>query len=71
MQSLASQIQALAGTATNSEMNQWMRDGAREIINLLPPYLKEYCYSKQTFTSAAANCSAVKSLISPEYSKIS
>ena len=52
------QIQALAGTATNSEMNQWMMDGAREIINILPPHLKEYCYSKQTFTSNAANSEA-------------
>ena len=49
------QIQALAGTATNSEMNQWMMDGAREIINILPPHLKEYCYTKQTFTSSASN----------------
>ena len=58
MANFDAQIQALAGTATNSEMNQWMRDGAREIINILPPYLKEYCYSKQTFTSAAANSEA-------------
>ena len=37
------EIQALAGSATNSEMNQWMTDGAKEIINLLPPKLKEKC----------------------------
>ena len=52
------QIQALAGTATQSEMDQWMMDGTREIINILPPDLKETCYSKQTFTSAAANSEA-------------
>jgi hypothetical protein len=52
------QIQALSGTATQTEMDQWMMDGVREITNILPPYLKEYCYSKQTFTSAAANSEA-------------
>ena len=52
------EIQALAGTATQTEMDQWMNDGAREVMNLLPPHLKEYCYSKQTFTSAAANSEA-------------
>jgi hypothetical protein len=52
------QIQALVGTATQTEMDQWMADGVREIINILPPHLKEYCYSKQTFTSAAANSEA-------------
>ena len=52
------EIQALAGTATQTEMDQWMNDGAREIINTLPPLLKETCYSKQTFTSAAANSEA-------------
>ena len=52
------EIQALAGTATQTEMDQWKNDGAREVMNLLPPHLKEYCYSKQTFTSAAANSEA-------------
>ena len=52
------QIQALTGTTTNSEINQWMNDGVRELTNLFPPHLKEYCYSKQTFTSAAANSEA-------------
>jgi len=58
MANFDAQIQALAGTATQTEMDQWMADGAREIINILPPHLKEYCYSKQTFTSAAANSEA-------------
>ena len=52
------QIQALVGTAEQTEMDQWMNDGTREITNLLPRHLKEYCYSKQTFTSAAANSEA-------------
>ena len=57
------EIQALAGTATQTEMDQWMNDGAREVMNLLPPHLKEYCYSKQTFTSAAANSEAETMII--------
>ena len=40
------QIQALVGTAEQTEMDQWMNDGTREITNLLPRHLKEYCYSK-------------------------
>ena len=52
------QIQALVGTAEQTEMDQWMNDGTREITNLLPRHLKEYWYSKQTFTSAAANSEA-------------
>ena len=55
MANFKAQIESLSGTVTDSEINQWMNDGAREIINILPPHLKEYCYSKQTFTSTAAN----------------
>ena len=58
MASFKVQIQSLVGTVTDSEINQWMNDGAREVMNILPPHLKEYCYSKQTFTSAAANSEA-------------
>ena len=43
MATLSAQIQALAGTGTGSEMADWMTDGAREIINILPPKLKEKC----------------------------
>ena len=43
MQSLASQIQALAGSANNTEMSDWANEGAIEIINILPPILKEKC----------------------------
>ena len=55
MANFDAQIQALAGTATQTEMDDWMNDGVREIVNILPPHLKETCYSKQTFTSTAAN----------------
>jgi len=41
------EIQALAGTATQSEMDQWMADGAKELINIFPPNLKMKC---NTFT---------------------
>ena len=37
------QIQALAGTATQSEMDQWMNDGVKEITNMLPMRLKRKC----------------------------
>ena len=53
------QIEDLVGAvADDAALTQWFQDGTREIINILPPYLKEYCYSKQTFTSAAANSEA-------------
>ncbi len=58
MATFSAQIQSLAGSVTETEIDQWMMDGTREIINILPPKLKEYCYSKQTFTSAAANSEA-------------
>ena len=58
MATFKAQIQSLSGTVTDSEINQWMNDGAREVINILPPHLKQYCYSKQTFTSNAANSEA-------------
>ena len=58
MATLSAQIQSLAGSVTESEIDQWCVDGVRELTNLFPPHLKEYCYSKQTFTSAAANSEA-------------
>ena len=36
-------------------MDGWAADGVREIINMMPPNLKEMCYQKNTFTSVAAN----------------
>ena len=58
MATLSAQIQSLAGSVVESEIDQWCVDGVRELTNLFPPHLKEYCYSKQTFTSAAANSEA-------------
>ena len=37
------QIQALAGTAKQTEMDDWAADGVKEIINILPPKLKQKC----------------------------
>ena len=58
MATLSAQIQSLAGSVVESEIDQWCVDGARELINLFPPNLKEMCYAKNTFTSAAANSEA-------------
>ncbi len=54
------QVDALTGFAGTEDdaLTDWLQAGTREIINILPPNLKEYCYSKQTFTSAAANSEA-------------
>tara|TARA_R100001594_G_scaffold27455_1_gene52246 strand:+ start:1022 stop:1633 length:612 start_codon:yes stop_codon:yes gene_type:complete len=54
------QVDALTGFASTEDdaLTDWLQAGAREIINILPKHLKEYCYTKQTFTSAAANSEA-------------
>ena len=39
------QIQALTGTAEQTEMDDWATDGAKEIINILPYELKLKCIS--------------------------
>jgi len=54
------QVDALTGFAGTEDdaLTDWLRAAVREITNILPPNLKEYCYSKQTFTSAAANSEA-------------
>ena len=53
------QIEDLTGSVgDDSALSQWLSDGAREITSILPAYLRETCYSKQTFTSAAANSEA-------------
>ena len=51
------QVDALTGFAGTEDdaLTDWLQAGTREVINILPPHLKEYCYSKQTFTSAAAD----------------
>jgi len=55
MATLSAQIQSLVGSITETEIDQWCEDGVRELVNLFPPNLKEMCYTKNTFTSTAAN----------------
>ena len=44
------------GTApTQTELTQFLTDGAKEIINILPPNLLDWCASGQTFTSTVPN----------------
>ena len=52
MANFDAQIQALAGTATNSEMDEWMGEGIKEIINVLPPKLKSKCAAMTVLSSA-------------------
>ena len=47
------QIQSLVGTVTETEIDQWMADGAKEIINLLPPELKMKCATRSTLNNSA------------------
>ena len=67
----AAEIHSLSGfnaddtsTATNSgetfriHANQWLTDGAKEVINFLPIKLQRLCASMVTFTSAAAGSEA-------------
>ena len=46
------QIQALAGTATQTEMDDWAADAVKEIINILPPGLKIECATITSLTSS-------------------
>ena len=48
----------VGGTIDQTACDQWMEDGVRELTNLFPKNLKEMCYSKNTFTSAAAGSEA-------------
>ena len=43
MANFKAQIESLSGATTDSEINQWMDDGAKEIINILPLKLKQKC----------------------------
>ena len=46
------QIQALSGTATQTEMDDWATDGVKEIINILPYELKIECATMTALTSS-------------------
>ena len=68
--SFSDEIHSLAGydadstsTSTSGETlvvhtNQWLTDGAREVINNLPINLQKLCTDMITFTSAAAGSEA-------------
>ena len=43
MATFSVQIQALVGSVTESEIDDWCAEGVKEIINVLPPKLKEKC----------------------------
>ena len=47
------QIQSLTGTATDSEMDQWLTDGVKEIIHILPAELKAKCSTVSTLNNSA------------------
>ena len=52
MANFDAQIQALVGTATQSEMDDWATDGVKEITNILPPLLKEKCTNETTLNNS-------------------
>ena len=59
MATLSAQIRALSGTnITETELDQWCEDGVRELVNIFPENLKNMCYGKNTFTSAAVGSEA-------------
>ena len=59
MATLSAQIQDLVGSFTDeTAMDQWLEDGAKEIINALPRNLQKLCTSIQSFTSVAAGSEA-------------
>ena len=45
-------------TPISSELSQFLTDGAKEIINILPPNLLDWCASQSTFTSTAVGSEA-------------
>jgi hypothetical protein len=51
MANFDAQIQALAGTADQTEMDDWAADGVKEIINILPEELKIECATITSLTS--------------------
>ena len=59
------QVEGLTGLSitstsspTQNELTQFLTDGAKEIINILPQNLLELCSSEQTFTSTALGSEA-------------
>ena len=59
MATFSAQIVSLIGvTPTQSELDVWLTEGAKEIIRQLPADLQRKCASMQSFTSAAAGSEA-------------
>jgi hypothetical protein len=44
---------SVSTTPTTAELTQFLTDGAKEVINILPPHLLAFCANADTFTSAA------------------
>ena len=44
-----------SSSPTRAELNQFLTDGAKEIINVLPPNLVDLCAASQSFTSGTAS----------------
>ena len=44
-----------SSSPTRAELNQFLTDGAKEIINVLPVNLIDLCTASQSFTSGTAN----------------
>ena len=53
MANFDAQIQALTGTADQTEMDDWAADAVKEIINILPPELKEKCMTETTLNNSS------------------
>ena len=51
-------ISSSATYPTQAQLTQFLTDGAKEIINILPPHLLPLCAAEETFTSAAVGSEA-------------
>jgi hypothetical protein len=55
---LAGTTGSISGENLSLHATQWLTDGAKEVINLLPINLQKLCTSMQTFTSVVAGSEA-------------
>ena len=65
MATFEAQVEGLTGLSidgssapTQTELTQFLSDGAMEVINVMPPRLKMFCATEDTFTSAAVGSEA-------------
>ena len=49
---------SVSATPTTAELTQYLTDGAKEIISILPPHLLALCANEDTFTSTAIGSEA-------------